>query len=67
MVRSADGASRTTHDGNANSVFRFGAKAFARSFAGIRSRPGHRPEPVLGPPAGRTREPVWQSFLVQFV
>src|SRR5271154_1446181 len=55
MVRSAEGASRTTHGGNANPVFRFGGNSFTRSKSGIHSRPAHRPEPVPGrPQAGPT-------------
>jgi hypothetical protein len=42
MVRSAEGASRTTHGGRAAPGFRFATNSFTRSFAGAtrKEKPG---------------------------
>jgi hypothetical protein len=43
MVRSAGGASRTTHGGRAPPSFRFETNSFTRSEAGTRFQGGCRP------------------------
>jgi hypothetical protein len=46
MVRSAEGASRTTQGGRAAPGFRFETNSFTRSEAGTQGRNRYRPSPV---------------------